>query len=123
IDRRLAMRKGKRVVLRMKRRLVPAVSEYAGEFIPGLACVLAPRIRILAHQCVVVATLKILVCSNDFVSLARDIRLEDLGCNRWMILDRYYLSDVVTQRGDDHLLRSAIAFGTGCGLQSMKKLV
>ena len=60
------------------------------------AGVLASRIRVLAHQCVLVAALKILMHADDFVSLARDIRLEYIGCDGRMILDRYYLTDVVT---------------------------
>src|SRR5262249_12115976 len=67
--------------------------------------------------------LKILVSPDDLIRLIRHIGAQYFGCNRGMILDRDYLADIMTERGDDQLFAGAVPHCSGGSLQSMLQLI
>ncbi len=123
IDHWLEVRKGKRVVFRIERGLIPSVGEHASHLVPRLARVFMPRIRVFTHQRVIMPTLKILVSSDDLVGFVRDVRLENLCRDCRVVFYRNDFTNVVTQCRDNHLFGSPLAKRAGRGLQAVMELV
>ena len=72
---------------------------------------------------VVVTTLEVLVCLDHEVHLGANVGLQNGGSDRRMVGHADRLADVVTQRGNDHLVVGPRALGHGRRLERMRELV
>ena len=122
-DACLEVLEGERVVGGIEGLLVPLVGEALGEGVRLVTLVLITRVRIAAEVRVVVTALEVLVHFDHPVHLVAHVRPQDLGGDARVVGHADRLADVVTQRGDHHLVVGAGPLGHGGGLQRVRELI